>query len=244
MNTSTLITSYNFVSTAYHDLQSIVKPLKNREQGLKGVLVDTYVAGEMTDFSSEELRVNKIIDHNSYYGIVFGPGGRLAGKDFQTCFEDYFLSNQAAIFETVKQHTQPMKVSDLYVMYYLKVLNTSNEDGPNLALIHIFDGRVQSKLSRYKMAHSFCETRLQGIMAVVFITLHLDVYLINATTMILYKRGNEPLDKSGFSFLWVCFESSLCTSFKIFQASRVILLCSRFHYSLTANITMYYWMLM
>ena len=104
----------NFIFTAYHDLQSIVEPLKNREHGLKGVLVDTYVAGEMTDFSSEELRVNKIIDHNSYYGIVFGPGGRLVGKHFQTCIEDYFLTNQAAIFETVKKYTQPMKVSDLH----------------------------------------------------------------------------------------------------------------------------------
>lgn len=99
---------------AYHDLESIVGPLKNRKDGLKGVLVDTYVAGEMTDFSSEELRVNKIIDHNSYYGIVFGGGGRLAGKDFQSCIEDYFLSNQAAIFETVKQNTQPMTVSNLH----------------------------------------------------------------------------------------------------------------------------------
>ncbi|KAL9958189.1 hypothetical protein ACROYT_G035167 [Oculina patagonica] len=93
--------------TAYHDLQAIVEPLKNRENGLKGVLVDTYVAGEMSDFSSEELRVNKIIDHNSYYGIVFG-GGKLEGREFQTCFEDYVLSNQADIFETVKQNTQPM----------------------------------------------------------------------------------------------------------------------------------------
>ena len=106
---------YNIISTAYHDLQSIVEPLKNREDGLKGVLVDTYVAGEMTDFSSEVLRVNKIIDHNSYYGIVFG-GGRLAGKDFQTCFEDYFLSSQAAIFETVKKTTHPMKVK-LFICY-------------------------------------------------------------------------------------------------------------------------------
>ena len=108
----------DIIFPAYHDLQSIVEPLKNREHGLKGVLVDTYVAGAMGDsFSSEELRVNKIIDHNSYYGVVFGRDGRLAGKDFQTCFEDYFLSNQASIFETVKRYTKPMKVGDLYVMY-------------------------------------------------------------------------------------------------------------------------------
>ncbi|KAL9958187.1 hypothetical protein ACROYT_G035165 [Oculina patagonica] len=92
---------------AYPDLQSIVEPLKNREDNLKGVLVDTYVAGEMKDFSSEELRVNTIIDHNSFYGVVFG-GGKLAGKEFQTCFEEYVLSNQAEIFETVKKKTEPM----------------------------------------------------------------------------------------------------------------------------------------
>ena len=32
---------------------------------LKGVLVDTYVAEEMKEFSNEELRINKIIDHNT-----------------------------------------------------------------------------------------------------------------------------------------------------------------------------------
>ena len=84
-------------------------PLKNREDGLKGVLVDTYVAGEMKYFSSEELHVNTIIDHNSFYGILFS-GGKLAGNEFQACFEDYVLSNQAEIFENVKRKTEPMSV--------------------------------------------------------------------------------------------------------------------------------------
>ena len=65
-------------------------PLKERK--FKGVLVDTYVAGEMKEFSSEELRVNKIIDHNSYYGVVFGEG-RLSEKAFENCFEDLKLRN-------------------------------------------------------------------------------------------------------------------------------------------------------
>lgn len=130
--------------TAYHDLQAIVKPLKNRENGLKGVLVDTYVAGEMTDFSSEELRVNKIIDHNSYYGIVFGRG-KLAGRVFQECFEDYVLSNQAAIFETVKKNTQPMKVSFLiYFFIAFRVLSALNGDGPKCNSTPFFDDRMCS----------------------------------------------------------------------------------------------------
>lgn len=89
----------------FPDLKSIVKPLKNRE--FKGVLVDTYVAGAMDELSGDELRVNKIIDHNAYYGVVFGKG-RLAGKTFRDCFEDYVLSNQADIFETVKKYTEPV----------------------------------------------------------------------------------------------------------------------------------------
>ena len=94
-------------TSAYHDLESIVKPLKARQ--LKGALIDTYVAGEMLELNSPELRVNKIIDHNSYYGIVFGQG-RLTKKRFQECFEYYVLSNQADIFKIVKDKTTPMEV--------------------------------------------------------------------------------------------------------------------------------------
>ena len=94
-------------TSAYHDLESIVKPLKARQ--LKGALIDTYVAGEMLELNSPELRVNKIIDHNSYYGVVFGQG-RLTEEKFQKCFEDYVLSNQADIFKTVKDKTTPMEV--------------------------------------------------------------------------------------------------------------------------------------
>ena len=94
-------------TSAYHNLESIVKPLKERE--LKGALIDTYVAGEMLELNSPELRVNKIIDHNTYYGVVFGQG-RLAKQKFQVCFEDYVLSNQADIFKTVKEKTTPMEV--------------------------------------------------------------------------------------------------------------------------------------
>ena len=52
-----------FFYAVYNDLVSIVGPLKERK--FKGVLVDTYGAEEMKEFSSEELRVNKIIDHNT-----------------------------------------------------------------------------------------------------------------------------------------------------------------------------------
>ena len=55
--------NFFFFYAVYNDLVSIVGPLKERK--FKGVLVDTYGAEEMKEFSSEELRVNKIIDHNT-----------------------------------------------------------------------------------------------------------------------------------------------------------------------------------
>ena len=70
---------------------SIVGPLKERQ--FKGVLVDTPVVGEMKEFSSEELRVNKIIDHNSYYGVVFGEG-RLRERPFRTASRTMFFQTK------------------------------------------------------------------------------------------------------------------------------------------------------
>ena len=63
---------------------SIVGPLKERQ--FKGVLVDTYVAKEMKEFSSEELRVNKIIDHNTLELCL--ERDDCEKKTFQNCLED------------------------------------------------------------------------------------------------------------------------------------------------------------
>ena len=63
---------------------SIVGPLKERQ--FKGVLVDTYIAEEMKEFSSEELRVNKIIDHNTLE--LYLERDDCEKKTFQNCLED------------------------------------------------------------------------------------------------------------------------------------------------------------
>ena len=80
---------------------SIVGPLKERQ--FKGVLVDTYVAGEMKEFSSEELRGIKIIDHNSYYGVVF-ERDNCQKRPLRT-------ASRTEIFEIVKANTKPIEVS-------------------------------------------------------------------------------------------------------------------------------------
>lgn len=65
---------YFFILIEFNDLELIVEFLKNCEDNLKGVFVDIYVVGEMLEFLSDEFWVNKIIDYNFYYGVVFGNG--------------------------------------------------------------------------------------------------------------------------------------------------------------------------
>ena len=48
--------------------------------------MDTYVAEEMKEFSSEELRVNKIIDHNTLE--LYLERDDCEKKTFQNCLED------------------------------------------------------------------------------------------------------------------------------------------------------------
>ena len=51
---------------------------------------DTYIAEEMKEFSSEELRVNKIIDHNT---LELYLDLDCEKKTFQNCLEDWNLRN-------------------------------------------------------------------------------------------------------------------------------------------------------
>ena len=106
---------YNIVChfAAFQNLDELVYSLKNRHDGLKGALVDTYVAGEVKEFDDKGLRVNKILDYSSYYGIVFGDG-KMAENEFQKCLDDYVLVHKAEISKTVEAMTKPMKVLFAY----------------------------------------------------------------------------------------------------------------------------------
>ncbi|XP_031565849.1 uncharacterized protein LOC116301000 [Actinia tenebrosa] len=91
------------------NLEEVANRLKKRE--FKGALVDTYVAGEVKDFDDPSLRVSKIIDYDSHYGIVFGDesGAPLAKSKFQTCMADYVSETKADIFKRVESLTKPLE---------------------------------------------------------------------------------------------------------------------------------------
>lgn len=68
-------------------------------------------------FNNSMLRVNKIYDYDSHYGIVFGddPGQPLTKKSFQTCMRDYIAEKKADFYKTVETHTTPLKVLDIFI---------------------------------------------------------------------------------------------------------------------------------
>ena len=64
------------------NFETLIKQLKERE--FKGALIDTYVAGEFLELQDDSVRINKIIDYDSHYGIVFG--GQVKPVDLMSSF--------------------------------------------------------------------------------------------------------------------------------------------------------------
>ncbi|KAJ7378573.1 hypothetical protein OS493_022561 [Desmophyllum pertusum] len=90
----------------YHSIEEIVEALVNRD--VEGILVDTYSAGLRGDlFNRPTIRVSKVIDYKTAYGVVLSPNSTHLGK----CFHRYMLSNRADIFEMIERKAKPIKTS-------------------------------------------------------------------------------------------------------------------------------------
>lgn len=73
--------------------------------------MDSYSAGLRDDlFNRPEIRVSKIIDYKTAYGIVLSPNSRRLRK----CFDRYVASQRAEIFEMIKKKVKPIEVSMLF----------------------------------------------------------------------------------------------------------------------------------
>ena len=73
-----------------------------------GALIDTYSAGSSKDmFEKEHLRVNKILDYSSTYGVVMGEEAR----KLRICFKHYTEKAFAnEISHHVQQNTEQLQV--------------------------------------------------------------------------------------------------------------------------------------
>lgn len=96
-----------FKDQEYHTLEELYKALK--ERNVIGALIDTYNGGSNKDmFDTEHLRVNKILDYSSTYGVVMGKEAR----KLRMCFKDYIQHAFAnEISHHIQKNTEQSKVS-------------------------------------------------------------------------------------------------------------------------------------
>lgn len=91
----------------YHTFEDIYTALQKRR--VIGALIDTYSAGSSRErFEQEHLRVNKILDYSSTYGVVMGKEAKKLRKCFKAYTQHGFANEIARLIqENTKQLKEP-----------------------------------------------------------------------------------------------------------------------------------------
>jgi len=85
----------------YITLMDLYKSLKDRH--VEGALIDSYTVGSRKElFSDGILRVTKMIDYSSAYGVVMAGYAR----KLQKCFREFLKEEQASVFEIITKNVQ------------------------------------------------------------------------------------------------------------------------------------------
>lgn len=80
-----------------------------------GVLVDAYMVGSKQHlFEKPFLRIYRIYDYSSVYGVVTGGDSRKLGK----CFHNYIQKNIAIIYEHVADNVKAIQVKRLPLLSF------------------------------------------------------------------------------------------------------------------------------
>ena len=75
---------------------------------IRGVLIDGYMVGSKKHlFEKPFLRIYRIYDYASVYGVVTGGDSRKLAK----CFRDYMTENIEKIFQHVKDNVDAIEVT-------------------------------------------------------------------------------------------------------------------------------------
>ena len=99
-----------FAAHSYRDYADIQKLLLDKE--IDGALIDAYAVGSKKQlFEKPSLRINRIYDYGSVYGVVTGGDSR----KLQRCFNNYVPMNIAKISKHIEAIVDQIEVSDLTV---------------------------------------------------------------------------------------------------------------------------------
>ena len=102
----------SFQDHKYHSFEEMYTALHERK--VIGALIDTYHAGSRKEmFENGHLRVNKILDYSSTYGVVMGKEARKLRVCFKHLTQNVFASE---ISHHIQKNTEQIKVK---MMFYL-----------------------------------------------------------------------------------------------------------------------------
>ena len=89
----------------YRTYDEISEALINGD--VTGALIDTYVLGSRKDlFEKPSLRVIKIYDYSTVYGMVLGGESR----KLKQCFRRYIQRHRRKIFQAIEKHVEYVEV--------------------------------------------------------------------------------------------------------------------------------------
>lgn len=94
-----------FLDQIHRNFEEIYESLSSNE--IQGVLIDGYmVGGNKHLFEKPFLRIYKIYDYSSVYGVVTGGDSRKVA----TCFRSYMQENIARIYQHVTDNVEAIEV--------------------------------------------------------------------------------------------------------------------------------------
>ena len=100
------ITFFTHSDQVHRNFEEIYELLSSKK--IKGVLIDGYVVGSNKHlFEKPFLRIYKIYDYSSIYGLVTGGDSRKLLK----CFRSYMQENIAKIFQHVADNVEAIEVT-------------------------------------------------------------------------------------------------------------------------------------
>lgn len=96
---------YYVLEKKHRNFEDIYELLSSNQ--ISGVLIDGYVVGSKKHlFEKPFLRIYRIYDYSSVYGVVTAGNSTKLGK----CFRDYIQQNTALIFQYVADNVEAIQV--------------------------------------------------------------------------------------------------------------------------------------
>lgn len=95
---------------------------------VKGALIDAYALGSQKKlFNNDQLRLSRMLDHQSSYGVVMAGEAR----KLEICFREYLKYEKVSVYEIISNNVESVEVSlrklllfifTLYSLYFFLYL--------------------------------------------------------------------------------------------------------------------------